>query len=217
MKTKFGKYLENFMLKSNYTLEYISKETDASISIVGHYRKGIRIPKDEFIEKFIKKFISIDKEKNYIRYIVAYDRTPELIRKELDKKIDKIENNIIKLPFVGKAAAGRGYVNFSSENIGLNETVSYLIEVSGDSMFPTLCDGDNIVVNSEVKNLENIDGKICVLTYHDQTYVKRIKVKDKKIILKSDNKEKYKDIIIEEEQLEYLKLEGLVTSSIRKH
>ena len=81
MKTKFGKYLENFMLKNNYTLEYISKETDASISIVGHYRKGIRIPKDEFVEKFIKKFINIDKEKNYIRYIVAYDRTPELIKK----------------------------------------------------------------------------------------------------------------------------------------
>lgn len=214
MKTKFGKYLENFMLKNNYTLEYISKETDASISIVGHYRKGIRIPKDEFVEKFIKKFINIDKEKNYIRYIVAYDRTPELIKKELD---NKIEDNIIKLPFVGKAAAGRGYVNFASENIGLNEVMSYLIEVSGDSMFPTLCDGDNIVVNSEIKNLENIDGKICVLTYHDQTYVKRVKVKEKKIILKSDNKEKYEDIVIEEEQLEYLKLEGLVTSSIRKH
>ena len=77
MKTKFGNYLEKMMMKNNYTLEYIAKQTDSSLSVVGHYRKGIRIPKDDFVERFIEKFIRIDKEADEIRYIVAYDRTAQ--------------------------------------------------------------------------------------------------------------------------------------------
>lgn len=214
MQTEFGKYLEKFMLKNNYTLEYISKETNASISIVGHYRKGIRIPKDDFVEKFIKKFVNVEKERDYIRYIVAYDRTPELIKKELSYK-----ENIVQLPFLGKAAAGKGYLNFNDYENGENIVNTFLVEVSGESMFPTLCDGDEILVDSQSKNLNNINGKICVLTYHDQTYVKRVKIESKKIILKSDNSDKknYGDIVIENDQIEFLKLEGLVLESRRKH
>ncbi|MEG0390698.1 MAG: S24 family peptidase, partial [Cetobacterium sp.] len=64
-----------------------------------------------------------------------------------------------------------------------------------------------------------IQGKVCVLTYHDQTYIKRVKFQDGTVRLISDNldKKKYSDIVIKDEELEYLKCHGSVIESRRKH
>ncbi|MBC2850226.1 S24 family peptidase [Cetobacterium sp. 8H] len=228
MKTEFGKYLEKFMNKNSYTLEYISKQTESSLSVVGHYRKGIRIPKDDFVERFIQKFVKNEVEANLIRYIVAYDRTPDLIKKKLEEiKVEK-KSKIISLPVLGKAAAGMGHVNFE-DNIKmeiLNSISSegipkgaFMVEVTGDSMFPTLSDGDLVILDPKAKDKESIQGKVCVLTYHDQTYIKRVKFQDGIVRLISDNfdKKKYSDIVIKDEELEYLKCHGSVIESRRKH
>lgn len=231
MKTKFGNYLEKMMMKNNYTLEYIAKQTDSSLSVVGHYRKGIRIPKDDFVERFIEKFIETDKEADEIRYIVAYDRTPDLIKKKLEESVvlkEEKKAQIISLPVLGKAAAGLGHANFedntrmelltSIPNTGVPKN-AFMVEVSGDSMFPTLSDGDLVIINPLKKEIESIDGKVCVLNYHDQTYIKRVKIKRDEIRLTSDNldKKRYSDIVISGEDLEYLKCHGAVIESRRKH
>ncbi|WP_297598830.1 S24 family peptidase [uncultured Cetobacterium sp.] len=228
MKTEFGKYLERFMNTNNYTLEYISKQTESSLSVVGHYRKGIRIPKDDFIERFIQKFIKNEMEANQIRYVVAYDRTPDLIKKKLEGiKIEK-KSQIISLPVLGKAAAGMGHMNFE-DNIKIEVLNSlptigvpkgaFMVEVAGDSMFPTLSDGDLVILDPKAKEREVIQGRVCVLTYHDQTYIKRVKFKDGYVRLISDNfdKKKYCDIVIKEDELEYLECHGSVIESRRKH
>ncbi|MCQ8213059.1 S24 family peptidase [Cetobacterium somerae] len=231
MKTKFGSYLEKLMIKNNYTLEYIAKQTESSLSVVGHYRKGIRIPKDDFVERFIEKFIKTDKEADEIRYIVAYDRTPDLIKRKLDANLntnDQKKAEIIKLPVLGKAAAGLGHVNFE-DNTRMEVLASipatevprdaFMVEVTGDSMFPTLSDGDLVIINPLKKHMQNIDGKVCVLSYHDQTYIKRVKINKNEIRLISDNSDKkqYSDIVIIGEELEYLKCHGSVIESRRKH
>lgn len=232
MKTKFGNYLEKMMMKNNYTLEYIAKQTDSSLSVVGHYRKGIRIPKDDFVERFIEKFIETDKEADEIRYIVAYDRTPDLIKRRLDgnnqDEKNKQQAEIITLPLLGKAAAGLGHINFedntrmevlsSISNVELPKD-AYLVEVSGDSMFPTLSDGDLVIINPVQKQMRMVDGKVCVFSYHDQTYIKRLKISKNEVRLVSDNsdKKRYSDIVISDEELEYLKCYGAVIESRRKH
>ncbi len=231
MKTRFGIYLEKFMIKNNYTLEYVAKQTESSLSVVGHYRKGIRIPKDDFIERFIEKFISSEKEADEIRYVIAYDRTPDLIKKKLEESIvlkEEKKAQIISLPVLGKAAAGLGHANFedntrmelltSIPNTGVPKN-AFMVEVSGDSMFPTLSDGDLVIINPLKKEIESIDGKVCVLNYHDQTYIKRVKIKRDEIRLISDNldKKRYSDIVISGEDLEYLKCHGAVIESRRKH
>ena len=232
MKTKFGNYLEKMMMKNNYTLEYIAKQTDSSLSVVGHYRKGIRIPKDDFVERFIEKFIETDKEADEIRYIVAYDRTPDLIKRKLDgnnqDEKNKQQAEIITLPVLGKAAAGLGHINFedntrmevlsSISNVELPKD-AYLVEVSGDSMFPTLSDGDLVIINPVQKQMRMVDGKVCVFSYHDQTYIKRLKISKNEVRLVSDNidKKRYSDIVISDEELEYLKCYGAVIESRRKH
>lgn len=231
MKTKFGNYLEKLMIKNNYTLEYVAKQTDSSLSVVGHYRKGIRIPKDDFVERFIEKFIKSDKEANEVRYIVAYDRTPDLIKKKLEENSNIKETKdaeIIALPILGKAAAGLGHINFedntrmeiltSIPRTGLPKN-AFMVEVNGDSMFPTLSDGDLVIIDPIQKQMENIEGKVCVLSYHDQTYIKRVKINKNEIRLISDNmdKKRYSDIVISDEELEYLKCHGAVIESRRKH
>lgn len=232
MKTKFGNYLEKMMMKNNYTLEYIAKQTDSSLSVVGHYRKGIRIPKDDFVERFIEKFIRIDKEADEIRYIVAYDRTPDLIKKRLEKKEEEIKSKkmaeMISLPVLGKAAAGLGHINFEDntrteilstiKDIELPKN-AFLVEVSGDSMFPTLSDGDLAIIDPNQNQMRMIEGKVCVFSYHDQTYVKRLKINKNEVRLVSDNndKKRYSDIVISGEELEYLKCYGAVIESRRKH
>lgn len=232
MKTKFGNYLEKMMMKNNYTLEYIAKQTDSSLSVVGHYRKGIRIPKDDFVERFIEKFIRIDKEADEIRYIVAYDRTPDLIKKRLEKKEEEIKSKklaeMISLPVLGKAAAGLGHINFEDNTrIEILSTIkdvelpknAFLVEVSGDSMFPTLSDGDLAIIDPNQNQMRMIEGKVCVFSYHDQTYVKRLKINKNEVRLVSDNndKKRYSDIMISGEELEYLKCYGAVIESRRKH
>lgn len=232
MKTKFGNYLEKMMVENNYTLEYIAKQTDSSLSVVGHYRKGIRIPKDDFVERFIEKFIKTDKEASEIRYIVAYDRTPDLIKRKLDGNREELKSKqdgkIISLPVLGKAAAGLGHMNFedsmrtevlnSISNIELPKD-AFLVEVSGDSMFPTLSDGDLVIIDPLQKQMRMVEGKICVFSYHDQTYVKRLKINKNEVKLISDNndKKRYSDIVITDEELEYLKCHGAVIESRRKH
>lgn len=232
MKTKFGNYLEKMMVENNYTLEYIAKQTDSSLSVVGHYRKGIRIPKDDFVERFIEKFIKTDKEASEIRYIVAYDRTPDLIKRKLDGNREELKSKqgekIISLPVLGKAAAGLGHMNFedsmrtevlnSISNIELPKD-AFLVEVSGDSMFPTLSDGDLVIIDPLQKQMRMVEGKICVFSYHDQTYVKRLKINKNEVKLISDNndKKRYSDIVISDEELEYLKCHGAVIESRRKH
>lgn len=236
MKTEFGKYLEEYMNKYKYTLEDIAKKTNSSISIVSHYRKGIRIPKDEFIEKFINSFISKESEKKKVKYLVAYDRTPDLIKnklkdkekdKEKENKLNKEETKKVSLNFLGKAAAGSGYINFENnrEKIeidmlpSLDIKTAFVVEVNGDSMFPTLYDGDLVIVNPNLNEILSIKGKVCILTYHDQTYVKRVKIEKEKVVLISDNmdKEKYPDIVIRDENLEYLKCHGTIIESRRKY
>ena len=194
MKTRFGNYLEKLMLKNNYTLEYIAKQTNSSLSVVGHYRKGIRIPKDDFVERFIENFIETNKEADEIRYIVAYDRTPDLIKKRREENKDiKVERKaeIIKLPMLGKAAAGLGHINFEDnikmKSLELTPKVdipnnAFIVEVTGDSMYPTLSDGDLVIIDPIQKHMQNMEGKICVLSYHDQTYIKRIKIDRKSVV-----------------------------------
>nr|WP_274722641.1 S24 family peptidase [Cetobacterium somerae] len=135
---------------------------------------------------------------------------------------------IISLPVLGKAAAGLGHINFEDNtrmevlaSISTTELPkdAFLVEVSGDSMFPTLSDGDLVIINPVQKQMRMVEGKVCVFSYHDQTYIKRLKINKNEVRLVSDNsdKKRYSDIIISDEELEYLKCYGAVIESRRKH
>lgn len=120
-------------------------------------------------------------------------------------KVKGVVPQIVELPVYGKASAGNGYLNMT--NILRTEYISvlpgedftrgtFIIEVCGESMFPTLLDGDLVIVDPNCN--ENIHNQICVVTYNDETYIKRILLQNDFIILMSDNPDRvtFKDIII---------------------
>ena len=127
--------------------------------------------------------------------------------------------NTVILPVYGKASAGNGYINLDQEiyyfpiKKGDFSDRSFLVEISGNSMEPTLEDGDYALVDPD--NIDYVKNKIYVVTYNDESFIKRMVIdnKSKIIMLKSDNPE-YEDILITKDMQVYLKIEGRVIQVI---
>ncbi len=64
-----------------------------------------------------------------------------------------------------------------------------LARVSGDSMFPTLVDGDLVLFDTS--KTEPLDGKIMVVGIDDLLYIKRLRVSPEGFFLVSDNRAVY--------------------------
>lgn len=200
-KKEFAKYLEEFMQKNEYKLEYLADVTGASVSAIGHYKTGNRTPKDDFVDKFIEVF-NLDKtEQNKIKLAVAMDRTPDIIKKQLNTiKNDVLDTDFMVIPVYNSVSAGLGClacadpVDYITVPKMAGEIIA--IKVNGDSMEDTILDGATILVK---KNTPVELGEIGVFLTNDIDYaegfVKRLRHKNGTYVLESDNK-KYKDIII---------------------
>ena len=124
------------------------------------------------------------------------------------------EETLINIPVMAKASAGNGYINFSNQPLynklirknGFHEHC-YLIEVSGNSMEPLIQDGAYVVVDPY--QTDYIEGKVYVIKYADEVYIKRVILKTDAnlMILKSINPE-YEDIYITGEESEQIKIIG---------
>lgn len=106
-------------------------------------------------------------------------------------------NNTISLPFYNdiKASAGTGciaadskieYIKIPRKLLPNNYSNCEILTVHGDSMESTFYDNDLIIIDKDKREL--INGKIFIVIYEDELYVKRVfKMPQNKIILKSDN------------------------------
>jgi phage repressor protein C with HTH and peptisase S24 domain len=89
-----------------------------------------------------------------------------------------------------------------------------LLSVKGDSMNPTLNDGDMILVDLRSERIE--DSAIYVLEFDDALLVKRIQRKlDGSVVIKSDN-QLYDAEILQKDRAEALKIIGRVVWSGRR-
>ena len=142
------------------------------------------------------------------------------------EEVNSTQVQMIELPVYGRAAAGNGYINM--ENIIRTEYLvaipgedfpkgAFIAEVYGESMFPTLLDGDFAIVDPDC-NDKNINNQICVVTYNGQTFIKRVVRKEKYVILMSDNPDrvKYEDIIVPTDEYSDLVCHGIVIECRRK-
>lgn len=87
-----------------------------------------------------------------------------------------------------------------------------MFSVDGDSMYPTLKDSEEIVVDRSKKELR--EGKIFVLNHMGTMWVKRIRVNYDSIELISDN-DFYKPITITQQEAEQLSVIGQVVRGYR--
>lgn len=211
----FGEIFKEIRLKNNDSLRGLGEKIDMSFSYIDQIEKGLRPINKDILEKFIKVYPLYKRqlEKAYLDEIM-----PESLKGSTFNMEEQKVNTVI-LPVYGKASAGNGYINLDQEiyyfpiKKGDFSDRSFLVEINGNSMEPTLEDGDYALVDPD--NIDYVKNKIYVVTYNDESFIKRMVVDDKSkiVMLKSDNPE-YEDILITKDMQAYLKIEGRVIQVI---
>lgn len=211
----FGEILKEIRLKNGDSLQRLAEKTEIVFTYIDKIEKGTRPINKDNLEKFIKVYPLYKKqfEKAYLDEIM-----PESLKGSTFNMEEQKVNTVI-LPVYGKASAGNGYINLDQEiyyfpiKKGNFSDRSFLVEINGNSMEPTLEDGDYALVDPD--NIDYVKNKIYVVTYNDESFIKRMVVDDKSkiIMLKSDNPE-YEDILITKDMQVYLKIEGRVIQVI---
>ena len=211
----FGQTLKEIRIKNGDSLRKLSEKTDIVFTYIDRLEKGTVPINKNLLEKIIKAYPLYKKqlERAYLDEIM-----PESL-KGSTFNMEKQKVNTVILPVYGKASAGNGYINLDQEiyyfpiKKGDFSDRSFLVEISGNSMEPTLEDGDYALVDPD--NIDYVKNKIYVVTYNDESFIKRMVVdgKSKIVMLKSDNPE-YEDILITKDMQAYLKIEGRVIQVI---
>jgi lexA repressor len=211
----FGEIFKEIRLKNNDSLRGLGEKIDISFSYIDQIEKGLRPINKDILEKIIKVYPLYKRqlEKAYLDEIM-----PESL-KDSTFNMEEQKVNTVILPVYGKASAGNGYINLDQEiyyfpiKKGNFSDRSFLVEINGNSMEPTLEDGDYALVDPD--NIDYVKNKIYVVTYNDESFIKRMVIDDKSkiVMLKSDNPE-YEDILITKDMQAYLKIEGRVIQVI---
>ena len=216
IRTKLGEYIKNIREQNGLGLNQLAVKIDVVSSLLSRLENGKVLKVNPFLLKKISEGLKIDYKELY--KIVGYLEEAE--------EIPKFETKLVELPVYGRAAAGNGYINM--ENIIRTEYLvaipgedfpkgAFIAEVYGESMFPTLLDGDFAIVDPDC-NDKNINNQICVVTYNGQTFIKRVVKKEKYVVLMSDNPDrvKYEDIIVPTDEYSDLVCHGIVIECRRK-
>jgi len=74
-----------------------------------------------------------------------------------------------------------------------NRFNTFFFKAAGDSMEPTIYQGQILVVD---RSKTHFHGKVCAIAYEDKIICKRVFIRSHSLVLSSDNK-KYRDIVLE--------------------
>jgi hypothetical protein len=174
-----------------------------------------------FLNDKMSNSLSISVHKSSPNMSISPEKSETL--QKMQKLINEQENKLINLRFFPNVSAAAGYGanndNESFKNIPV--TASFLttilripakqydvINVLGNSMEPFLKDGDMVLV---LPTHEASNGEIVIANLGGDLYVKKL-LKDpikKRIRLTSMN-ELYEDIVVEDDELDQLKIVGVV-------
>lgn len=195
------------------TILKLSEISGVANGTIGDIERGKSNGSKKTLEKLANalKLNSIEKDELYTAFLGRKVNESETLK---SNATILEEETLISIPVMAKASAGNGYLNFSNQPLynklirknGFHEHC-YLIEVSGNSMEPLIQDGAYVVVDPY--QTDYIEGKVYVLKYADEVYIKRVLLKPeaKVMILKSINPE-YEDIYIPADQSDQIKIIG---------
>lgn len=202
------------------TLKQVADKLGVSESLISRYEsndvKNMGIDKLIPLAKVLKTtpayLMGWEEDKTYFNEL-SYDMIAEpsasYYEKTTYEKLIPLE--IVEIPMYGKASAGNGYINLEQE-IGsytipkhIYKKGIFAIRVSGDSMTgidKSIPDGSTAIVDPELcSDPINLNNKVCVFEYDDETYIKQLIIDKQGIIrLRSFNSE-YDDIIVLNEKL----------------
>jgi len=154
-----------------------------------------------------------------------WERKEKALLEELEAKTRELLEKLVRIPVVGRAGAGFpespadmdvvGWVLVSKETF--QKGGKFSVQVHGDSMEPTLHDGDFVVFKTYVGDGSDIpNGKIVVVrNIGGELIVKRLVRVDGVMMLTSDNP-KYPPIPPERAQEDELRIVGVAIKIVRE-
>ena len=184
-----------------------SKRTGISPSMISDIRKGRRVPSWEKLNIIVKALEIPEKEKNKLIELWKKEQDSNYeINEDKNKKQVNESKEFLELYVVGKASAGRGYLNFDSKDEvynfipseGLKYKDCFVVKVVGDSMEPEILEDSDLIIDPNKNGIDENINKIVVANVNGEVYVKVLRKINNKIFLESINK-KYADIEIMDE------------------
>lgn len=180
-----------------------SKKTGISQSMISDIRKGRRVPSWEKLNIIVKALNILEREREELIELWKKEQDPSYSGEKIGKNLHNEHEEIVQLYVVGKASAGRGYLNFNSQdevidlipNIGIKYKDCFVVKVIGDSMEPEILEDSNLIIDPNKNGIEENINKIVVASVNGEIYVKVLRKVTNKIYLESINK-KYTDIEI---------------------
>jgi repressor LexA len=154
-----------------------------------------------------------------------WEKREKALLEELEVKTREVFEKLVRIPVVGRAGAGFpespadmdvvGWVLVSKETF--QKGGKFSVQVHGDSMEPTLHDGDFVVFKTYVGDGSDIpNGKVVVVrNHHGELVVKRLIRTNGLIMLTSDNP-KYPPIPPEQIKTEDLRIVGVAIKIVRE-
>jgi repressor LexA len=154
-----------------------------------------------------------------------WERKEKTLLEELEAKTKELLEKLVRIPVVGRAGAGFpespadmdvvGWVLVSKETF--QKGGKFSVQVHGDSMEPTLHDGDFVVFKTYVGDGSDIpNGKVVVVrNHHGELIVKRLTRINGLIVLTSDNP-KYPPIPPEQSETEEWRIVGVAVEAIKR-
>lgn len=211
--------IENIIERLKTALELksdtdIAKALESDPRLLGTWKKRGTIPYEKIIKLCISKNINL-------QWMFSDGGClPTVCR---DNGLVSEADGYVKVPrFEVKASAGGGAIIHSEQIVdhlyfrtewvknvlGIPRDFLALISVQGDSMEPTLSNGDLILIDTRTSRVE--DGAIYVVQYEDALLVKRLQKKyDGSVVIRSDNT-LYEPEILHGEEAINLKIVGRV-------
>ena len=211
---EIGEFLRKKREELGYSTNQLLIKTDIDKSDISRIENGKKRKLNPIYLKKLAKALNIDIIELF-KMVGYLDEDIKIHTKKESFEIKKLIREVVYIPVYGKASAGNGYLNLEQEIYKipiLDEDFPddcFFVNIEGDSMEPTIIEGEFALVDPN--DIEYQKNKIYVVTYNDESFIKRIVVDEQTgiIILKSDNS-KYDDILINLENQEYLKINGKV-------
>ncbi|WP_314347058.1 LexA family transcriptional regulator [Fusobacterium massiliense] len=211
---EIGEFLRKKREELGYSTNQLLIKTDIDKSDISRIENGKKRKLNPIYLKKLAKALNIDIIELF-KMVGYLDEDIKIHTKKESFEIKKLIREVVYIPVYGKASAGNGYLNLEQEIYKipiLDEDFPddcFFVKIEGDSMEPTIIEGEFALVDPN--DIEYQKNKIYVVTYNDESFIKRIVVDEQTgiIILKSDNS-KYDDILINLENQEYLKINGKV-------
>ncbi|MFT3942079.1 S24 family peptidase [Rhodopseudomonas sp.] len=140
----------------------------------------------------------------------AMERKPPLVYVTPERqRSDPDDVKLQKLAFKASAGDGALVIDEDAEYVGFPREIlererlaaqnARLMEAFGDSMRPTISDGDMLLIDTSNAGTQIVEGRIYVFSIGDDAFVKRLRRIGRKIVMVSDNRETFPDVEIPNE------------------